>query len=386
MCSNECSSEFWFILCFLSPGEAPPLANAGRDVLVQPGDPVTLNGIESQALGDAHITDFHWSLLSGDAAVEMEKTDLPDQLRLSNLQPGVYVFQLKVTDSNDQSAAAKVTVRVLDPQQSGLHCLVPMKVGPCRGAFPRWYFSAASGGCEQFVFGGCKPNHNNFLSQKECSATCSGVTAASERSVALPNAEVCVSPCQPSQFSCSSGCCLDKTLECDEVQQCSDGSDESRCSAVNQTFNRLLDIDVNQKRARCTEPPRTGPCRASHTRWFYDPLNRKCHRFTFGGCDGNDNNFQEEESCSKTCAGVTEHHVFARGIFERFEEGESESGSIAVAVILAVAILALLAVLSYCFLKSRKDRSRRAVAAGPAHAAMTEERDTLVYNSTTKPV
>ncbi|XP_071370856.1 kunitz-type protease inhibitor 1-like, partial [Centroberyx affinis] len=217
----------------------------------------------------------------------------------------------------------------------------------------------------------------------------------SERSVALPNTEVCVSPCLPSQFSCSSGCCLDQTLECDEVQQCRDGSDESRCSAVNQTFNRLLEIDVNQKRARCTEPPRTGSCRASHTRWFYDPLNRKCHRFTFGGCDGNDNNFQEEESCSKTCSGVTERHVFARGMFERFEEEESESGSIAVAVILAVAILALLAVLSYCFLKSRKDRSRRAGAgpahsgpahSGPAHSAMPEEQDTLVYNSTTKPV
>uniref|UniRef100_A0A4W6ENZ8 BPTI/Kunitz inhibitor domain-containing protein n=1 Tax=Lates calcarifer TaxID=8187 RepID=A0A4W6ENZ8_LATCA len=57
--------------------------------------------------------------------------------------------------------------------------------------------------------------------------------------------------------------------------------------------------------AQCAEPPRTGPCRASHTRWYYDPLDRKCYQFTFGGCDGNGNNFEEEGKCQDTCDGVT---------------------------------------------------------------------------------
>ncbi|KAM9840601.1 kunitz-type protease inhibitor 1-like [Aulostomus maculatus] len=374
--------------------QAPPIANAGRDVVVQPRVTVTLNGIESLPLGNAHITDYHWSLLSGHASVKMEETDLPDQLQLSNLQPGSYVFQLTVTDSNDQSQAAKVTVLVVNPEQSSLYCLAPMKVGPCRAAFLRWRYDAEKGDCQQFVFGGCKANNNNYLSDKECLTACSGVTATSgaassvtsERAAVLPTGEVCGSVCGVDQLICRNGCCLDRSLECDGVAQCSDASDEEHCSKLNQTFNRLLDIDVNQRKARCTEPPRTGPCRASHSRWYYDPLNTNCNRFTFGGCDGNENNFEDEARCITTCEGVTEEHVFARGIFERFEEvNDSDSGSITLAVVLSVAILALLAILAYCFLKKRKERSHQPVPTGPAHVALSEQ-DTLVYNSTTKPV
>lgn len=57
--------------------------------------------------------------------------------------------------------------------------------------------------------------------------------------------------------------------------------------------------------ARCSEPPHTGPCRASLTRWFYDPMNRKCARFMYGGCNANGNNFEEEKECSAVCDGVT---------------------------------------------------------------------------------
>ncbi|XP_039980487.1 kunitz-type protease inhibitor 1-like [Xiphias gladius] len=371
-----------------SEGPGVPVASAGRDVIVQPGETVTLNGIESLAPGDAHITDYHWSLQSGDPGVKMEKTDLPDQVRLSNLQAGSYVFQLTVTDSNDQSDDAEVTVLVLSPELSSSYCLSPAKAGPCRAAFPRWRYDAATGGCEQFTFGGCKPNKNNYLAEDECLSTCRGVTATTERGTTLPATEVCGSACHRDQLICVSGCCLDRSLECDGVKHCSDGSDEDHCNKLNHTLSRLLHIDVNQKKARCTEPPRTGPCRASHTRWYYDPLNGKCSRFTYGGCDGNENNFEEEVKCADTCDGVTERNVFFRGMFDHFEkevEENDDSGSIALAVILSVAILALLAILTYCFLKARRKRSHRPVSTGPAHVALAEQ-DTLVYNSTTKPV
>lgn len=50
--------------------------------------------------------------------------------------------------------------------------MVPKKVGPCRGAFPRWHYNAASSKCEQFTFGGCKENNNNYLSEQECLNAC----------------------------------------------------------------------------------------------------------------------------------------------------------------------------------------------------------------------
>ncbi|KAK1874764.1 Kunitz-type protease inhibitor 1, partial [Dissostichus eleginoides] len=295
------------------------------------------------------------------------ETELPDQVQLSNLQPGSYSFQLTVTDSNDQSDSAEVNVLVLSPELTSLYCLSPLKVGPCRAMFPRWRYDALSARCQPFTFGGCKQNNNNFLSEKECESACSGVTAPSERSSLPAVGQYPQCTCALQHLACG-GCCLDPSLECDGI------------------FTRLLDIDVNERKASCAEPPLTGPCRASFTRWFYNPLNRKCSRFTYGGCEGGGNNFEQEDECSATCRGVTERNVFFKGIFGRFEaEEESDSGNIALAVCLSVAILALLVILTYCFLKSRKQRSHRPAAAGSAHTALSQQ-DTLVYKTTTKPV
>lgn len=59
---------------------------------------------------------------------------------------------------------------------SPAYCLAPPKVGPCRAAFPRWRYNAATSSCEKFMFGGCKPNKNNFLSEEQCLSACKGVT------------------------------------------------------------------------------------------------------------------------------------------------------------------------------------------------------------------
>lgn len=74
------------------------------------------------------------------------------------------------------------------------------------------------------------------------------------------------------------------------------------------------------------------------------------------------------------------------GDFTSFSRhGALLTGKIALAVLLAVAILALLAVLTYCFLRARKKHSHRPVATSPAHEAVSDQ-DATVYNSTTKPI
>ncbi|KAM9703880.1 LOW QUALITY PROTEIN: kunitz-type protease inhibitor 1-like [Menidia menidia] len=333
---------------------APPLADAGRDVIVQPGGFLMLSGLQSLALGDAHIREYRWTP-GGGAPVQMERTELPDQVRLSHLPPGSFTFILTVTDSTGQSDAAEVGVLVLSAEQSSAYCLAPAEGGPCRAAFPRWSYSAARQRCQEFTYGGCHGNRNNFLSQQDCEAACSGVTESAERSVVLPVAE-CGVACGADQLNCGDGCCLDRSLECNGVQQCSTGADEEHCSTLNRTLELLLSIDINQKQARCTQPPLSGPCRAALPRWFYDPLGAACRRFSYGGCHGNHNNFPEQHTCSHTCRGVTKRNVFSRGMFERFEEETDNSGSVAVAVLLSAAILALLAVVAYCVLRARRER------------------------------
>merc|ERR1712154_12018 len=54
-------------------------------------------------------------------------------------------------------------------------CELPKVVGPCRAAFPRYYYDASRAICERFFYGGCNGNANNFHTQADCEAKC-GVT------------------------------------------------------------------------------------------------------------------------------------------------------------------------------------------------------------------
>ncbi|XP_012054158.1 PREDICTED: trypsin inhibitor-like [Atta cephalotes] len=51
-------------------------------------------------------------------------------------------------------------------------CLLPMNTGPCRAEIPRYAYNSASGQCEQFIYGGCHANANNFKTISECEMTC----------------------------------------------------------------------------------------------------------------------------------------------------------------------------------------------------------------------
>lgn len=379
------------------PGEEddnPPIADGGPDRVVQPLETVTLNGVQSR--DDKGIAKYQWRVISGHPSVVMEKTHFEDEVMVSNLSSGVYKFQLTVTDTIGQSDSAQVTVLVLTLEQSNHHCLVPMKVGPCRGSFPRWHYNAVTEKCEAFNFGGCKENSNNYLSQKECDAACEGVSVMPDRTgrripAPVPAGEMCGQACQSDQFTCANGCCLHPGLECDGERQCSDGSDENSCTELNEHLQRLLGIKVDESKARCAEPPVTGPCRASFTKWFYDPFDQTCTRFNYGGCAGNDNMFETEELCMKACRGVTGNDVFIerRSDFEYQESEKGKGAEVIIAVLLAVAIVVLLAVLGYCVLKGKKkDQQMRHQRAGinGTHAHTLEDTEKLVYNSTTKPI
>ncbi|XP_021450207.1 collagen alpha-1(XXVIII) chain-like [Oncorhynchus mykiss] len=47
-----------------------------------------------------------------------------------------------------------------------------------------------------------------------------------------------------------------------------------------------------------------GPCRNYVVKWYYDTTANACAQFWFGGCQGNQNQFESEKSCKKTCVKV----------------------------------------------------------------------------------
>ncbi|NXI13365.1 SPIT1 inhibitor, partial [Irena cyanogastra] len=168
-----------------------------------------------------------------------------DQVEISNLQVGTYVFQLTVTDTAQQQDFTNITIMVLSSEQTEEHCLSPKKVGWCRGSFPRWFYNPSLQQCEEFIFGGCKPNKNNYLREEECELACKNVRdnlemvyLVVERSPILLQAcltwvqlirILCNGKCHPPFFRCKDGCCIDAYLECDETPDCADESDEMYC-------------------------------------------------------------------------------------------------------------------------------------------------------------
>ena len=53
--------------------------------------------------------------------------------------------------------------------------------------------------------------------------------------------------------------------------------------------------------AICNLPPETGPCNAFFIRYFHDSSDGKCKPFVYGGCGGNQNNFQSLHACQLSC-------------------------------------------------------------------------------------
>ncbi|KFB46235.1 AGAP008639-PA-like protein [Anopheles sinensis] len=103
------------IIQVLKEIDYPPEANAGKNVILYlPNNNVTLNG--SLSKDDNGIVAWEWTKASTNQskAVDMQNTRTPF-LQLSNLEEGVYAFELKVTDAKNQSSTSMVHVFVKPP-------------------------------------------------------------------------------------------------------------------------------------------------------------------------------------------------------------------------------------------------------------------------------
>uniref|UniRef100_A0A8C0BDH3 BPTI/Kunitz inhibitor domain-containing protein n=1 Tax=Buteo japonicus TaxID=224669 RepID=A0A8C0BDH3_9AVES len=195
----------------------------------------------------------------------------------------------------------RLAVASVPPKSGEKLCSLPKAVGQCRASMPRWWFNITGGLCQSFVFGGCKGNANNFLTERECQESCvlggGKVTVewgAGTRMARIPSLggsgdrpgvhheNLSIAPSRP------------KPTPPTTVKP---HSDARRCLCPTYPSLKFLPTP-----AYCTVPRVTGPCRASFLRWYYSPANRTCRQFIYGGCRGNKNNYQHEEECLKRCS------------------------------------------------------------------------------------
>ncbi|XP_077523522.1 BPTI/Kunitz domain-containing protein-like [Amblyomma americanum] len=122
-------------------------------------------------------------------------------------------------------------------------------VGPCRAHISRWWYNGEW--CEEFFYGGCKGNLNNFESLDQCQKAC-GAAFYFEN----PGVKICADP--------------ERKEECREL---------------------------------CSKMPDEGPCRALIPGWYFNGIS--CQKFTYGGCGDDYNNFDSDEECMEACGNYT---------------------------------------------------------------------------------
>ncbi|CAM1297566.1 Uncharacterised protein g1852 [Pycnogonum litorale] len=58
---------------------------------------------------------------------------------------------------------------------------------------------------------------------------------------------------------------------------------------------------MNTTPSECELEKDAGPCKGLFPRYFYNVTTEDCQLFTYGGCDGNENNFKEKKQCIEFC-------------------------------------------------------------------------------------
>ncbi|KAI4886035.1 hypothetical protein NFI96_024197 [Prochilodus magdalenae] len=121
--------------------------------------------------------------------------------------------QQSTSQTQTQARARRAAVLPAEEEGSGTDmpmfrgadaCTAEKDSGPCFGMLQRYYYNSSLMACQQFVFGGCLGNQNNFETEKECLQTC-----RTEAACRLP---MDAGPCTTSQelwaFESSSGKCV----------------------------------------------------------------------------------------------------------------------------------------------------------------------------------
>ena len=133
---------------------------------VMPGDALAYNVYIDRGTNTTTTPGFHGVCLlsplpAARAAIEADP-------------PRDVLFEFEVTAMYDSGEGPLGTPSEGFPRRAvtPCTCTLPADDGPCDGACPRWFFDYRDGRCEEFIWGCCGGNVNNFLTEEICAATC----------------------------------------------------------------------------------------------------------------------------------------------------------------------------------------------------------------------
>ncbi|XP_029954560.1 WAP, Kazal, immunoglobulin, Kunitz and NTR domain-containing protein 2-like [Salarias fasciatus] len=102
-----------------------------------------------------------------------------------------------------------------------------------------------------------------------------------------------------------------KTNNCFSFTHCLSYNSSQQFKKVFDTYENCMQCCGPELAGPCGLPSLQGPCKAYEPRWAYSGALRQCQSFVYGGCEGNDNNFESKEACEETCPYPKNHHCKA---------------------------------------------------------------------------
>ncbi|KAI9565498.1 hypothetical protein GHT06_009290 [Daphnia sinensis] len=202
-------------------------------------------------------------------------------------------------------------------------CQLPLATGHCRAHIPSFYFDSATGSCKPFTFTGCKGNANNFISMEDCQRTCKVRLSAA---VTLPApvkdttktvSDICTLP--PDNSKSTGRACMAfvpswtfnaTTGKCESYVYGGCGKTanlfrtEEACQATCSSTARNVVQSAVRNQESCLLPIAKGPCFGFMKRYAFNKEKNRCELFTYGGCQGNGNNFATADQCFEACGGA----------------------------------------------------------------------------------
>ncbi|VDP21130.1 unnamed protein product [Soboliphyme baturini] len=172
-------------------------------------------------------------------------------------------------------------------------CASPPEPGPCRGLFRKWFYNPTTKGCSEFSYGGCGGNKNNFETPESCLNSCQRESQFYSESKRSPLG--CFEPLKK-------GHCRGRI-----PRYYYNGTSEKcelflygGCGGNSNNYDTFDDC-LKMCKPECVGPPEVGRCKGAIPRFFYNATNKMCEMFLFGGCQAGWNNYETPEACELSC-------------------------------------------------------------------------------------